>query len=248
MKKAIFIADSHLKSPSSPEYVDFINFIDNTVLPDDELEALFILGDLFDFFMAFPRVIFYEHMEVLSRLNKLAVRGVKVFYFEGNHDFFLKKINKEGFPANIVERHMYVQLDGKYYVSHGDMANKKDYSHRIMSAVVKNPVTYFLAYTLPPYLLYELAHLFSRFSRKNISSKRTFSENILTDFINGQINLGCDGAILGHFHKNMTIEKKSNDKIFTLHLLGSWKYDRSYLVFENGCFCSGVFYEKQTAS
>lgn len=238
MEKAIFIADSHLKSPASAEYKDFIRFLDEIVLSDTELRALFILGDLFDFFLGFPHVVFYEHIEVLSRLHALAQKGVVVFYFEGNHDFFLKKLNKQGFPVNIVESRMDVRLDGKYYVSHGDMVNKKDYPHRLLAAAVKNPVTYLLAYVLPPYLVYEFAHLFSRFSRKNISSKRVFSEHILKDFIHAQMNKGYDGAVLGHFHKNMVIEEKAGGKNFKLYLLGCWKDDRSYLVYEDGQFAS----------
>lgn len=46
MRKAIFIADAHLKSPLSEEYKDLVRFLKN-LLYDENLSALFILGDFF---------------------------------------------------------------------------------------------------------------------------------------------------------------------------------------------------------
>lgn len=233
MKKAIFIADAHLKSPQTKEYKDLKIFLKD-LLQDRELDALFILGDFFDFFVGFPHVVFYEHLEIMGILKELENKGISIFYLEGNHDFFLKKLNRYGSKINFVPEKISLNLKGKYYISHGDMLYKKDYAHRVMTFFIKNSLTNLFSYLLPPHLVYHFAHLVSRFSRKRL--KEEFNPGLLKDFIEDAINRDYSGAILGHFHKEMVIKRNIGSKNFTIYLLGSWQIDRSYLLYEEGTF------------
>lgn len=232
VSRIIFIADAHLKNVEDKEYVDLLVFLDRIYEKKDEIKALYILGDLFDFFIAFPQVVFYQHMLLLSYLQKLTEAGIKVFYFEGNHDFFLKKLNVLGYQVEIIESHLSLHMDGKYYISHGDLLDPSDYQHKALSSIVRNPITYVLAYVLPPYLVYHFAHWFSNFSRKNISGKKEFSEKIFNMIVPSLVNKGYKGAILGHFHENCKLDIKCNGKNFQTYLVGSWKKDRSYLTYD----------------
>lgn len=235
MKKAIFLADAHLKSPLETSYKDLLCFL-NQLKDDKRLDSIFLLGDLFDFFVGFPKIIFYEHLEVINSLKSLSEQGISIFYFEGNHDFFLKKLNKLGFPVNIIEKDLDVFLDNKRFIlSHGDMVDKSDYAHRFLSLIVKNPFINLFSYILPPHIVYDFAHLFSQFSRENISSKRVFYPSVLTPFARDCAKRGYDGAILGHFHKSLVLEQNENLPI-PIYLVGSWKQSREYLIFEDGAF------------
>lgn len=230
MKKIIFLADAHLKCSNDGEYKDLLSFFQLIEGKVDEVKAIFILGDLFDFFIAFPEVIFYEHMEILSIMKRITEKGVKIFYFEGNHDFFLKKLNFLGYPIEIVQKNMSIDLDGKYFISHGDLLNEKDYMHKILSFLVRNPITYFLAYILPPYVVYHFAHWFSKFSRENISGKQKLDYEIFTEMAIPLLKKGFKGSILGHFHVSKYIKVENSE--FGFYLLGSWKDDKSYLVYD----------------
>lgn len=235
MKKAIFLADAHLKSPKEKDYRDLLLFLDN-LKDDKELDSIFLLGDLFDFFVGFPKIIFYEHLKLIEKLQYFAERDVNIFYFEGNHDFFLKKLNKTGFDVNIIENSLDLYLGGnKFFLSHGDRIDKTDYAHRTLSFFVKNPLTNLLSYLLPPYLVYDFAHMFSRFSRENISSKRLFKTTLFIPFAKECVNKGYYGAILGHFHKSMIIQPDENIPI-PLFLVGSWKENQEYLEYDMGQF------------
>lgn len=231
MKKAIFVADAHLKSPYSQEYIDMVNFL-KKILDDKDLSALFILGDFFDFFVGFPHTVFYEHLEILGLLKQLENRGVSIFYIEGNHDFFLKKLNKYGSKINFVPQKIAINLGEKIYLTHGDLIYKRNYSHRIMTFFIKNRFTNLLSYLLPPYLVYHFAHLVSKFSRERI--KEDFKEEQLDDFIIFLSKNNYSGAILGHFHKNSVIRRSIKGKNFTVYTLGSWQIERTYLIYEEG--------------
>lgn len=229
MKKIIFLADAHLKNSTDKEYKDLLKFFQ--IIEDNAhtVRAIFILGDLFDFFIAFPQVVFFEHMQILSAMERIAKKGIKIFYFEGNHDFFLKKLSFLGFPIEIVQKEMIIDLGEKYFVSHGDLLNPRDYMHKILSFLVRNPITYLLAYLLPPYIVYHFAHWFSRFSRENISSRKNFNEKIFDVIAPFLLKKGFKGAILGHFHVNRNIKVNN---VFSFYLIGSWKTDRSYLLYD----------------
>lgn len=240
MKKILFLADAHLKSNLQEEYKDLVSFFQLVENKTNEVMAIFILGDLFDFFIAFPEVVFYEHMEILSIMKRIADKGVKIFYFEGNHDFFLKKLNFLGYPIEIIQKDMSINLKGKYLISHGDLLNPKDYMHRILSVLVRNPITYLLAYILPPYIVYHFAHWFSKFSREKISGKQKLDEKIFDTIADSLLKRGFNGAILGHFHINKSITIDGSK--FSINLLGSWKEDRCYLVYD--CDKKNLEYKK----
>ncbi len=233
MRKAIFIADAHLKSPDSSEYRDAVIFL-KKLTEDQNLNALFILGDFFDFFVGFPHIIFYEHLEIVGLLKELENKGIAIFYLEGNHDFFLKKLNRYGSKINFIPGHLDLMLNGKYLISHGDLLYDKDYAHRIMTFVIKNPVTNLFSYLLPPHLVYHFAHFVSRFSRERL--REDFDPHMLNGFIDKAILSGYGGAVLGHFHKEAVIKRNMEGKNFTLYLLGSWQIERSYLLLEDGHF------------
>ena len=50
---------------------------------------LFILGDLFEFWMEYRSFVPKEHFRILAALEALAREGVEVHYLSGNHDFNL---------------------------------------------------------------------------------------------------------------------------------------------------------------
>ncbi len=231
MRKAIFIADAHLKSPEGDEYRDIVKFLNN-LKNDNELDAVFILGDFFDFFVGFPHTIFYEHLEIMGLLKDLENQNKSIFYLEGNHDFFLKKLNRYGSKINFIPGHLDLMLDGKFFLSHGDLLYEKDYAHRIMTFLIKNPFTNIFSYLLPPHLVYHFAHFVSRFSREQL--REDFNHQMLDGFIKKAMEAGYSGAILGHFHKDDVIKRNIEEKKFTLYLLGSWQLSRSYLLLENG--------------
>lgn len=241
MNKVIFVADAHLKDPTTAEYVDFMRFLDEMRTAPGRPDALFLLGDIFDFFVGFPEVLFARHLAILARLAELAASGVRVVYTEGNHDFLLGKLERTGFPVSFVPRHCDLNLGGPWYASHGDFADEGDWPHRLLSFAVKNPLTDFLTYLLPPWLVWHGAHLFSRSSRKYVSSKRTFDERVFDGFVSRRISEGYRGAILGHFHRAELREIDSGGRRFTLCLLGSWQADRSWMSWEAGRFTVRTF-------
>ena len=54
-----------------------------------DAEAIYLLGDLFDFWFEYRRVVPQGFVRTLGKLAELTDRGVRVVFFTGNHDMWV---------------------------------------------------------------------------------------------------------------------------------------------------------------
>ena len=229
--KSIFLADAHLRDPQDQAYLDLLAFLQK--LPDD-LDNLFILGDFFDFWHGYQNVVFNAYIPILATLEKLSGKGIKIYFFAGNHEIswgpYLKQI---GLCYN---RETTIDLDGqKIYLAHGDHLNPDDHIYRLWSAVLRHPWTLRIINNLPSSLAWKIADRLSRRSRRYTGSEKIIPTQVLAScakLLKGNIT----AMIIGHFHQ-------ARQEIFitangpkTLYILGDWINDRSYINLEDGQF------------
>ena len=84
-----FVSDVHLgldvKDPVDREarFVSFLNSI-----PLQRTESLYMLGDIWDFWYEYHDVVPKGYVRVFAALMNLMDAGVKVYFFQGNHDIW----------------------------------------------------------------------------------------------------------------------------------------------------------------
>lgn len=90
---AIFVADAHINS-SKKEFVKFLELV-----KDGDIKAtqLFLVGDIFDFLSDYADFTQYFYAYEINLINEIS-KTIQTFFFEGNHDFNLKRL----FPDVIV--------------------------------------------------------------------------------------------------------------------------------------------------
>ncbi|MDC0183077.1 UDP-2,3-diacylglucosamine diphosphatase [Nitrosomonadales bacterium] len=127
---ALFVSDTHL-SEDSPDTINrFINFLVNHA---DKHDFLFILGDLFEYWIGDDANQFSIVGKTLKELK------TKIFFIPGNRDFligtdFLKKTNIEPLQDPTL-----IQLgDKKVIVLHGDTLCSDDKDYQIYRAKVRS--------------------------------------------------------------------------------------------------------------
>ena len=88
-KKIYFASDNHLGAPtlkvSRPREKKFVAWL-NEVKQD--AAAIFLLGDLFDFWFEYKTVIPKGFTRTLGKLAEITDSGIPIYYFVGNHDYF----------------------------------------------------------------------------------------------------------------------------------------------------------------
>ena len=133
--RTVFIADAHLVSPEDANYRLLLRFLHEL---EGELDTLYIMGDLFDFWLGFPSHPFTQYDEVLDALERLVQRGCRLVYFEGNHDFHLGTIFSQRLKAEIHSGPAIESVQGKrLYLCHGDQINREDRFYRLLRFLLR---------------------------------------------------------------------------------------------------------------
>jgi UDP-2,3-diacylglucosamine hydrolase len=78
-----------------------------------KVSALYINGDLFDFWLGDNQLCLVEYRPLLETLRELRDEGVEVVYIEGNHDFYLGKYFTDVLGASVFSRECIRNIDGK---------------------------------------------------------------------------------------------------------------------------------------
>ena len=225
--RKVFIADAHLGKPEDENYRKLLLFFAGL---RGTTETLFILGDLFEFWIGYRRVPFTHYFPVLEQLRELAGSGTKIIYFEGNHDFHMGPFFKETLQATVLKGPARIELDGKkVYLCHGDQVNRRDFGYRLLRFILHNPLSGALVPVIPVGAASRIAVWMSRASRQN-RQLRTAKRNylaILRQFAAARFREGCDTVITGHFHLPL-LEKTTDGGERTLLSLGDWITHFSY--------------------
>lgn len=89
-KKVYFASDNHLGAPnmeaSRPREKKFVAWLDEV---KEDAAAIFLLGDLFDFWFEYRTVIPKGFTRTLGKLAEIADSGIPIHYFVGNHDLWM---------------------------------------------------------------------------------------------------------------------------------------------------------------
>ena len=231
--RKVFIADAHLKNPEDENYRKLLLFLAGL---KGSTDTLFILGDLFEFWIGYRRVPFTHYFPVLEQLRELAGTGTKIIYFEGNHDFHMGPFFKETLKAKVYKGPAIIDLDGKrVYLCHGDQINSRDIGYRLLRFILHNPLTGALVPVVPVGGVSRLAVRMSRASRQShqVRALKWDALAILRRFAAARFNEGCDIIITGHFHRPL-LEKTPDGGGRTLLSMGDWITQFSYAEWVDG--------------
>ncbi|MDE5707535.1 MAG: UDP-2,3-diacylglucosamine diphosphatase, partial [Alistipes sp.] len=133
-------------------------------------EASFILGDLFDFWCVYRRVVPQGFVRILGRLAALTDRGVRVVFITGNHDMWVGDYLLRECGVEVRTEPQVVTLSGKrVFLAHGDnLKTEGRLLLRLMNAVFRSrPLRWLFARCVHPDLAIRFGRWWSGKSRKS---------------------------------------------------------------------------------
>jgi UDP-2,3-diacylglucosamine hydrolase len=224
--RTIFIADAHLVSPDEQNYRLLLRFLRDL---EGNTETLFIMGDLFDFWLGFPSNPLRQFDEVLVALQSLARSGCRLVYFEGNHDFHLGAIFRRRLGAEIHTGPEVITVQGRrLFLCHGDQINRLDRSYRLLRLLLHNRLAAALVNHVPPLFALRVSAWLQRASRAAYQAKlqRWDYRAIIRTFARSVRKHGCDGLVTGHFH--LAFCEELDGSPFAILSLGDWMEQFTY--------------------
>ena len=89
-----------------------------------DAESIFLVGDIFDFWFEYRRVVPKGFVRTLGKLAELTDRGVRVVFLTGNHDMWVGDYLTRECGVEVYTASQLLTLGGRrIFVAHGDNMN-----------------------------------------------------------------------------------------------------------------------------
>jgi UDP-2,3-diacylglucosamine hydrolase len=221
--------------PDSPERTDrFVRFISSRCR-GGEVEAIYILGDLFDVWIG-PRHPRTPTVERIFRcLEEATARGVAVGFIPGNRDFHLdgRALNRIG-VRRLGDVHCVRTGAGRLFLTHGDQLCTRDSAYRIARAAIRSLPARIAWRALPPPLALKLATGFRSISRRSVTKKPPVVMGISKEGIRRALRGGADVIVCGHVHRQERRRVDLDGRSADLFTLADWEVGEPHLVVNGG--------------
>ncbi len=222
--KALFLSDAHLRQPEDKNYQFLLDFLNQ----QKDLDALFLLGDIFEFWLGYKHLVFTAYIPLLEKLRQLSESGTQLFFVEGNHDFHLGTYFTETLNCTVIPNQQLIDWDGKkILISHGDLLNP-DRNYQRLRAFWRSWPIKILSQIIHPDLVWSFALWLSNKSSKNNPEK--CHQNPAPYLIPFSETSHSDIIICGHFHHPLDIEHRD----VRIIALGDWINQFSYAEMLDG--------------
>ena len=236
-KKIYFASDIHLGSDvfEDPLVAEkrFVRWLDSI---KDDAQALYLLGDIFDFWYEYKYVVPKGFTRFLGKISEMTDSGIEIHLFIGNHDIWMYDYLPLETGVIVHKTPITEEINGKsFYLAHGDGLGDNSRSFKLIRWLFHNNFCRILFNTIHPRWALAFAHSWSKHSRKKsltnssdyfgedkehlvLYAKQYISQHPETDYL-----------IFGHRHimLDLMLSRKSR-----MMIIGDWLQYFSYAVFD----------------
>ncbi len=166
-KSVFFASDLHLGAPDAGASAEreraFVAWMDS-IKP--RAAALYLVGDVFDFWFEYRHAIPKGFARIQGRLADWSDSGIPVFLFTGNHDLWMRDYFTQEFGIQVFHEPIRHVWGNKHFVvGHGDGLGPGDTGYKLLKRVFTFPPFKTLFRWVHPDLGIALASWLSRGSR-----------------------------------------------------------------------------------
>ena len=242
--KYYFTADVHMGMGSEADarlQKDFLDFLRS--VPKDA-EKLFLLGDIFDFWIDYKSVAPRGYVRILAALADLADNGVKVYFYPGNHDWWVTDYFEKELGVKVVKENCSViELDGRAIcIGHGDLPAAAKGKARLIFHLFHSKFWIGVLRAMPIRFVFWLARTWSASSRSKHKPDPDITDTGIYKFVEGFARKRAaageppvDLYIFGHIHTpsrtqipDVELPDGGKNPGGELIILGDWSAGPSY--------------------
>ena len=220
-KGVYFVSDVHLglevKDPADRE-ARFVSFLRN--IPKDTTLALYLLGDIWDFWYEYRDVVPKGYVRVFAALMDLMDAGVKVYFFPGNHDIWCYGYFASMGITVVHDQPQLVEIGGKVFcIGHGDGLGPGLGGYKFMNSIFKCRFVQRLFSTLHPWIAFRLGNGWSRHSRLARNEEYVFKgaeEPLYKWALDFSERTHVDCFIFGHLHAQVDLTLPTGARLIVM--------------------------------
>jgi UDP-2,3-diacylglucosamine hydrolase len=229
------ISDLHIETIGDQAYILLEKFL--KLSKKQKVEAVFLLGDIFDVLVGNHSEYLSEFDAFFKQLDDLLMCGIKVFYFEGNHDFHIGRLFRTRFTNYVDESFFYVKKsliiqfnDKNILFDHGDNIEPGSVDYYFFKEFMRSDI---MDFVVNNYLTYQqIKNIGKRASSSSARYSRiSDEESVRIKFRKAAChdNYGTqDIVIMGHSHILEEYKIKTNQRL-------KYYYNNGYPVVTQKC-------------
>ena len=248
-KKIFFASDFHLGAPNATQSRirenQLCQWLDR-IKP--EAQAVFLLGDLFDFWYEYRYTVPKGYIRFLAKLAEFTDSGIPVYVFTGNHDLWMNDYLVQEIGLTIYRDPILIEINStRVLVGHGDGLGPGDYKYKILKFFFKNALCQWLFSRLHPNFAFYIARQSSRRSRiQTAHTDETFKGNenewLYLYSKEEELKKTAHYFIFGHRHLHLNLELPLGGRYINL---GEWIRECYYLEWNSKEVITRSFHSEQ---
>ena len=238
MKNVYFLSDAHLGSlaidHSRTQERRLVRFLDSI---KDKASAIYLLGDMFDFWNEFKYVVPKGYTRFLGKISELTDMGVEVHFFTGNHDIWTYGYLEQECGVILHRKPLTTDIYGKvFYLAHGDGLGDPDSKFKFLRQIFHNHTCQVLFNAIHPRWSMWLGLTWAKHSRMKradgkepayMGEDKEFLVRYTKQYM--QTHSDIDYFIYGHRHIELDLMLSRKSRMM---IIGDWIWQCTYVVYD----------------
>lgn len=231
--KTYFISDLHLDASNPSNIHAFLEFA-KQISADSEIQALYILGDLFEYWLGddcLEHELFQPFQIVVKTLNQLSAQGIQLYFIKGNRDFLIGESFSKQTGCKLLDDEVVIDLYGKQtLIMHGDTLCTDDTEYQQLRIMLRNEhwQSEFLSKSLSE-RLQVAQHLREQSKEKTAHKLETIMDVNQTKVLSVMQKHQVQTLIHGHTHRVAKHEFADDQQHYRRFVLSDWHGTACYL-------------------
>ncbi len=215
MPRTLFVSDVHLR-PSDPEANrPFLRFL------EEECEALYVVGDLFDYWIGPRQLRSPDYRDEIEALRRKSER-TRVYFIKGNRDYLVEGKFEKATGATVLGDRGRIALDGKtVLLAHGDFLYNTNPKYAAYRTLMRSKPIEDLWLAVPGGVARRLVRGYRKVSPMTTPAM-TWTPEKLLERARPLFEQGADVLICGHIHQPAHLTETVGSRRCELFLMGDW--------------------------
>jgi UDP-2,3-diacylglucosamine hydrolase len=231
-----FASDFHLGAPNREasdlrerKVIDWLNEVSS------DAAAIFLVGDIFDFWYEYKQVVPKGFVKFQACLLNLRNRGIPVYFFTGNHDLWMFDYFPTHFGIPVFKRPIILEVgEQKILLGHGDGLGPGDHFYKFLKRIFEGKLPQWLFRWIHPDIGVWLALKWSRSSRISNTEKDGGVESKENEWLWQYAREVSEKSHFDYFifgHRHIPLDLEVNEKSRYINL-GEWVNHCTYVKYD----------------
>lgn len=219
-RKTLFISDLHLEEIRPEITHQFLTLLNQC---DDKVDALYILGDLFEVWIGDDDETLF-HKKIMQALKEATNKGLRIYFQHGNRDFIIGKKFLRNTGCQLLPDEKKIILYGTpVLLMHGDTLCTQDHAYLKARKLGHNRLLQFLFLLLPLSTRKKFADkMRAKSARHTQSVPKEIMDVTQSEVERVMQKHNVTHLIHGHTHRPQTHHFTLNNQPATRFVLGAW--------------------------